>query len=124
MTMRLLLALLLSAALLATALSAGGCSSDQGVDHLSFDQALTYDSDTPVTLTGSLLIEGGRARFCDGLAESNPPQCGARRLDVVSLPRELPDMEESSDGRVKWIEQVTVMGVVSGGEIAIGHFVD
>ena len=118
---------LLTRALLATALSVGGCggnSSDQGVEHLSFKQALTYSSDTPVTLTGSLLIEGERVRLCDGLAESYPPQCGARRLEVVSLPREMPDMEESSDGRVRWIEQVTVMGVVSGGEIAIGHFVD
>jgi hypothetical protein len=118
---------LLTRALLATALSVGGCggnSSDQGVEHLSFEQALTYSSDTPVTLTGSLLIEGDHVRLCDGLAESYPPQCGARRLDVVSLPREMPEMEKSPDERVRWIEQVTVMGVVSGGEIAIGHFVD
>jgi hypothetical protein len=85
---------------------------------------LTYSSDTPVAVTGSLLIEGERARLCDGLAESYPPQCGVRHLVVVSLPRELPALEESADGRVRWIEHATVMGVVSGGEIAIGHFVD
>jgi hypothetical protein len=122
--MRVLLSLLLSATLILTALSVVGCggTSDQGVDHLSFDQALTQNDDTPVTVTGALLIEGERARLCDGLTESHPPQCNARHLDIVSLPRELPEM--ASDGRVGWVEHVTVMGVVSGGEIAIGHFVD
>ena len=122
--------LFLSTTLLAIALSSAGCGgdegarTDQGVDHLSFEEALTHSSDTPVTVTGALLIEGERARLCDVLAESYPPRCGPRHLEVVSLPPEMPKMEESPDGRVRWLGQVTVMGVVSGREIAIGEVLD
>ncbi len=121
---------LLPALLLALVL-ASGCSvtegsggSDEGVDHLALEDALTYSSDTPVTVAGYFLVEAGAPRLCASLAESDPPQCGGAKLDVVSLPGRIPPMHESADGRVRWVgERVVVMGVVSGGEIAVGHFV-
>ncbi len=122
----------LAPALLLALVLASGCSvsdgsggSAEGVDHLVLEDALRYSSDTPVTVTGYFLVEGGAPHLCASLAESDPPQCGGPKLDVVSLPRRIPPMHESADGRVRWVgEQVTVMGVVSDGEIAIGHFVE
>ena len=117
--------------LLMIALAAAGCGNDdvtrsgEGVDHVTFEEALTYSSDTPVTVSGYFFKEGDRARLCAALAESHPPQCGGAELEVVSLPAEVPEMNEAQNGRIKWLDkQVTVRGVISGGEIAIGHFVD
>ena len=111
------------------ALLGAGCGNDgggnAGVASLGLDEARTHSSDTPVAVDGYLLVEHGRTRLCDALAESWPPQCGGPSLRVVSLPPEVPELEETKGGRTRWSERpVQVMGVVSGGEIAIGEFLD
>ena len=81
---------------------------------LSIGEALASDLKGPLLINGQLHIQNGRARLCEALAESFPPQCAGRALVVVGL--DLTTIDGlTSEGLVTWSDQtVQVLGTVEG----------
>ena len=52
---------------------------------ISIGEALTSDLKGPLLINGQLHVQGDRARLCESLAESFPPQCAGRSLVVEGL---------------------------------------
>ncbi len=76
--------------------------------------ALISNLTGPLLVNGQLHVENGRERLCEVLAESFPPQCAGRFLEVEGL--DLMTMDGlRSEGSVTWSDQtVQVLGTVEG----------
>ena len=83
-------------------------------------QALVSDLTGPLLINGQLHVENGRARLCEALAESFPPQCRGRFLVVQGL--DLTTIDGlTSEGSVTWSDQlVQVLGNVEGKVLTVG----
>jgi len=81
---------------------------------ISIGEALTSDLKGPLLINGQLHVQNGRARLCEVLAESFPPQCAGRFLVVAGL--DLTKIDGlTSEGSVTWSDQtVQVLGSVEG----------
>ncbi len=77
-------------------------------------QALISGLTGPLLINGQLHVENGRARLCETLAESFPPQCAGKFLVVQGL--DLTTIDGlTSEGSVTWSDQtVQVLGTVEG----------
>ena len=81
---------------------------------ISIGEALTSDLKGPLLINGQLHVQNGRARLCEALAESFPPQCAGRFLVVEGLNLMTID-GLTSEGSVTWSDQtVQVLGTVEG----------
>ena len=82
-------------------------------------EALTSDLKGPLLINGQLHVQNGRARLCEALAESFPPQCSGRFLVVEGL--DLVTIDGlTSEGAVTWSDQtVQVLGTVEGEVLAV-----
>lgn len=66
----------------------------------------------PVRVGGALFVDGdGRVLLCEAIAESFPPQCGGRRLEVVGLDLTTIAGLQAANG-VRWAEAVELSGTV------------
>jgi hypothetical protein len=126
-----LLAAILTSALLASCVAAGPSAdppASDGPAGPASDGRLTIADDVagpalPVPdalarrgeaarVRGSLFVEGnGRMLLCEAIAESFPPQCGGRRLEVVGLDLATIAALQSANG-VRWAEAVELSGTV------------
>ncbi len=81
---------------------------------ISIGEALTSNLDGPLLINGQLHVQNGRARLCEALAESFPPQCSGKFLVVEGL--DLTTLDGlTSEGSVTWSDQpVQVLGTVEG----------
>ena len=81
---------------------------------ISIGEALTSDLQGPLLINGQLHVQNGRARLCEALAESFPPQCAGRFLVAEGLDLKTID-GLTSEGSVTWSDQnVQVLGTVEG----------
>ena len=87
---------------------------------LSVGEALTSNLTGPLLINGQLHVENGRARLCEALAESFPPQCAGRFLVVEGL--DLMTIDGlTSEGSVTWSDQtVQILGTVEGEVLTVG----
>jgi hypothetical protein len=99
------------AVLIALALAGCGGGDDEpsAAGVLSVEQALEVESDEPVAVRGSLVVDAaGEMRLCSALAESYPPQCGGASLAVEGLPaHELPPLERAQG--VAWSDEPVLL---------------
>jgi len=81
---------------------------------ISIGEAVTSSLTGPLLINGFLHAQDGQVRLCEWLAESLPPQCGARFFVVQGL--DLTTMSGlTSEGSVTWSDQVVqVLGTVEG----------
>ena len=86
---------------------------------ISIGEALTSNLTGPLLINGLLHVQNDQARLCETLAESFPPQCGGRFLEVEGL--DLMTMDGlRSEGSVTWSDQpVQVLGTVEGGVLTV-----
>ncbi len=75
---------------------------------LTVTAALTTDAKGPLRIRGALFFDGKRARLCDGLAESDPPQCvegtTVTGFDACILP---PDAGRK--GQIRWVDSIELI---------------
>ena len=122
------LALLLLFVAVAVALPA--CGGDEGGDQpvtpaaavpagegLTVSEALRSDLDDVLLVRGFLVVVDGRARLCETLAESYPPQCREASVAVRGL--RLEDFQLQSAGGSQWTDG----GVTLTGRLEDGAFV-
>ena len=126
-------AMLGSMALVAvSALVVSGCgdSSDDGTDDSSGVVAAVSDGDTltvgelldaedqgqsgnTVVVIAMLVDDGTGMRMCESLAESDPPQCGGRSVEVMNP--EVIDVDLTEDQGVRWAEgSIQLLGWMEG----------
>jgi len=69
------------------AVSGAACGSDDPSNgEMEIAQALVVAEGSIVTITGFLLVDrDGKTRLCSGLLESDPPQCGGDRIDLLGF---------------------------------------
>ncbi len=81
---------------------------------ISIGEAFTSNLKGPLLINGLLHVQNGRARLCEALAESFPPQCAGRFLVVNGL--DLTTIDGlTSEGSVTWSDQaVQVLGTLEG----------
>ena len=86
---------------------------------ISIGEVLTSNLTGPLLINGLLHVQNDQARLCETLAESFPPQCGGKFLEVESL--DLRTMDGlRSEGSVTWSDQpVQVLGTVEGEVLTI-----
>ncbi len=86
---------------------------------ISIGEALTSNLTGPLLITGLLHVQKDQVRLCETLAESLPPQCGGKFLEVEGL--DLMTMDGlRSEGSVTWSDQpVQVLGTVNGGVLTV-----
>ena len=66
-----------------------------------------------VVVVAMLVDDGTGMRMCEALAESYPPQCGGRSIDVLNP--DVIDVELTEDQGVRWTEgPVSLFGWVEG----------
>jgi hypothetical protein len=83
-------------------------------------EARRVESGTSVVVTGYVYVEpDGRARVCDALAESFPPQCAGPALELVGLDADdIPSAQHGSG--VTWSgQQVRVHGTTDGDTLTV-----
>ncbi len=81
---------------------------------ISISEALTSNLTGPLLINGHLHVENARARLCEALAESFPPQCRGKFLVVEGLDL-MTIAGLTSGGSVTWTDQpVQVLGTVEG----------
>jgi hypothetical protein len=114
----------------AAALTLGGCGADERsarttaaspltsatapADAVSVAEAKATAGSAPLRVRGYVIRTGGGYRLCDGILESEPPQCGGPSLRIAGgSARELRTL---FDGR----ERVTLLGEIHGDAIAVG----
>ena len=77
------------------------------------DTLVDSDIDADVVVVGYLVVDSTGARLCGVLLESDPPQCGARSVNVIGLDRLDVKFEESQG--VRWTNYHATLW---------GHFAD
>ncbi len=80
------------------------------------DTLFDSDMDADVVVVGYLVVDSSGARLCGVLLESDPPQCGARSVEVTGVDR-LDVIFEESQG-VHWT-LATLWGHYADGTLAI-----
>lgn len=66
-----------------------------------------------VVVAAMLIDDGAGMRMCEALAESFPPQCGGRSIEVINP--DVIDVELTEEQGVRWSEgQVSLLGWVEG----------
>lgn len=90
----------------------GGSSDSAGVVATADGDTLTVgelldaedrgESGTTVVVAAMLVDDGTGLRMCESLAESYPPQCGGRSVEVMN-PGAI-EVEFTEDGGVRWAE--------------------
>jgi len=80
------------------------------------DHLVDSDMDADVVVVGYLVVDSSGARLCGVLLESDPPQCGARSVEVTGADR-LDVIFEESQG-VRWT-LATLWGHYADGTLAI-----
>ena len=88
---------------------------------ISIEEAIALQSPEPVLVNGWIRAEGADVLFCDGVAESYPPQCGGGgQLVVVGIKLEEVDgLQRAAD--VAWSERTQLLGVVADGKITVSE---
>ena len=86
-------------------------------DTLTVDELLDAEdqgrSGHNVVVVAMLVDDGTGMRMCEALAESYPPQCGGRSIDVLNP--DVIDVELTEDQGVRWTEgPVSLFGWVEG----------
>ena len=90
---------------------------------ISIGEALASDLKGPLLINGQLHVQNGRARLCEALAESFPPQCAGRFLLVKGLDLTTVD-GLTSESSVTWSDQtVQVLGTVEGEVLTVARTV-
>lgn len=72
-------------AVLATACDVADDVTPDPVDTITVEQLMARSADTPVAVTGLLLVSNGTAKLCGEVLESYPPQCGEPSVELVGL---------------------------------------
>ena len=90
---------------------------------ISIGEALTSNLTGPLLINGLLHVQNGQVRLCEALAESFPPQCRGRFLEVEGL--DLMTMNGlRNEGSVTWSDQpVQVLGTVEGEVLTVSRTV-
>ncbi len=118
------LATILGVAMLMAVLAACGSNeSDTGDGALEIAQALEAAVGSEVTVSGFLIANrDGSTRLCSVLLESDPPQCGGDRIDLLgfdasTVPNSRTPQRPSEIPTVRWTtNQITITGIrVIGG---------
>lgn len=87
---------------------------------ISIDEAIALGSDEPLLVNGWIRAQGDEIRFCDAIAESNPPQCVGTSLVVEGLDlAEVDGLQRAGD--VAWTERTQLLGVVGDGKIVVSE---
>jgi hypothetical protein len=110
---------------------AAGCGGDEGErgspaagapapgGALTVEQALAYEGDEPVLVSGHVLARGDEVRLCGGFAESHPPQCAAASLVVEGLAVSKLANTRSAGG-VTWTDDpLELLGRMSGTTLVV-----
>ena len=120
--------LLLLAALAALAAGCGGEEADRRAPAagapardgaLTVDEALAYEGNESVLVSGNVLARDGEVRLCSGFAESHPPQCAGPSLAVDGLAVSKVPNTRSADGTTWTDEPVELLGRVSGTTLVV-----
>ena len=81
---------------------------------ISIGEALTSNLTGPLLINGLLHVQNDQARLCETLAESFPPQCAGKFLEVEGLDLMTIDGLRS-EGSVTWSGQpMQILGTVEG----------
>lgn len=93
--------------------SDGLASGGMVVDALSIADALSYKGSEPIAVAGFVVRTSESSRLCDALAESYPPQCAGKRIEITN-PDATDAIQLVEEGNVQWSpERVTVIGTVA-----------
>lgn len=97
----------------------GSSSSGMVIEALSITDVLLYQGSEPIAVAGYVVRTQEASRFCDGLAESYPPQCAGESIEITN-----PDTTDAfpliEEGDVQWSpERVTVIATVTSEGITI-----
>ena len=111
------------AALVVIVAACGSDEPDTGDGNMEIAQALEAAEGSEVTVSGALIADrDGNTRLCSVLLESDPPQCGGDRIDLLgfdasSVPSSRTPQRPSEISTIRWTDsQITVTGVkVIGG---------
>jgi hypothetical protein len=115
-------------AVVALAAGCGGDDADRGSPGagtpvpggvLTVEQALAYEGDEPVLVSGHVLARDGEVRLCSGFAESHPPQCADPSLAIEGLAVSNVANTRSAGG-VTWTDgAIELPGRVSGTTLVV-----
>ena len=76
---------------------------------LSVQEAIDSEVDGPLMVRGYVIERGGELRLCDGILESDPPQCGEPSLRIEANGVDVSPSEE----------RASLLGEVDGGAIRL-----
>jgi len=76
--------------------------------------AITADSDGPLTVSGFYVSDGNQTMLCDALAESHPPQCGGSKVAFDTSGIDL-GLLQQANGTTWSDDMVTVLGELTDG---------
>jgi hypothetical protein len=86
---------------------------------LTIHDAIAYQGDQPVAVSGFVVRTAGSDLFCEVLAESFPPQCGGERLSIANADA-LNAFALVEEGEVQWSENtIVVLGRIADGVLTI-----
>ncbi len=86
---------------------------------ISIADAIASDLDQPLLVNGFLVATADRVQFCDGLAESYPPQCAGPSLIIEGLDFDTVDDLKEASG-VRWTDfHIQLLGTIEGGVITV-----
>lgn len=110
---------------IAVSLAIGGaaCGSDDPSNgEMEIAQAVVAAEGSIVTIAGFLVVDrDGKTRLCSGLLESNPPQCGGDRIDLLgfdasSVPNTSSSQSSSEIRTAMWTNsQIAITGTKGSG---------
>ena len=113
------------AALMAVVAACGSNESNAGDGPTEIGQALEAAEGSEVTVSGHLIANrDGTTRLCSVLLESDPPQCGGDRIDLLgfdatSVPVSKTPQRPSEIGTARWTDSyITVTGIKGAGGLA------
>ncbi len=82
---------------------------------LSVSEAIASDLDGPLMVRGYVILTAvDEYRLCEGILESDPPQCGEPSLAILPPSEELRELAESQ-------QQASLLGEIDGRILRIGE---
>jgi hypothetical protein len=82
---------------------------------LSVSEAIASELEGPLAVRGYVVARDDQYRLCEGILESDPPQCGEPSLRIEGPPRE--ELETLADDEA----QVSLLGDVDDGTIRVSE---